>query len=556
MKEKITQLFTPKRLAFFGVFIAAICALAWVAYHNQFVINPDGVAYISIAEQYAAGNISAAVNAYWSPLLSWVMVPLLWLSLSGQEAFVVVNFLVACFILLFGSYVIFSYTKNKKAVLLFVACILPFLLHVMAAQITPDLLVVAWVLAFGALLIRISGRIMKEPSFATTVKWASILAVFGALGYVTKLYLQPVFIVTLILFCLLLVGIHYKKTTSPIRLWRTAGTLLGATVIIYGLLCLLWVLPLTLKYDHFTFGSSYAFNNGVKDLPQTRMLLAPPHEASVTAWEDPTLLIDKKEPSSKGAENGLLGSLKERAAKIYASLPSYITHVSNLWVFLFASVLATGVFILLRKAYPKQITQLSIILLVFGVYFLGYAAHGGRGNHRYQWPMLALGILLVALLCGFLWYVFQKRIRMSFAKKALFYGLIALLPLSLFIQYTPYPTETFAAQSPPDLQIAAERLQQQGKISPGSRLAASDFATATFLGYYLQMPSFGVLSPPLHIKTAEAMKQLKAYDIDYYIDVNSQPAQYFGRKNSIVYQQVLSDHCEQACTLTIVKINH
>ena len=43
----------------------------------QFWINTDATAYLSIARQYLAGEFSRAVNAYWGPLLSWLMVPLL-----------------------------------------------------------------------------------------------------------------------------------------------------------------------------------------------------------------------------------------------------------------------------------------------------------------------------------------------------------------------------------------------------------------------------------------------------------------------------------------------
>src|SRR5438045_7475715 len=38
-------------------------------------IEPDSIAYISIAREYAAGDFTDAVNAYWSPLYSWLMVP-------------------------------------------------------------------------------------------------------------------------------------------------------------------------------------------------------------------------------------------------------------------------------------------------------------------------------------------------------------------------------------------------------------------------------------------------------------------------------------------------
>lgn len=36
-------------------------------------LNPDGIAYLDIASAYARGDWNAAVNPYWSPLLSWIL---------------------------------------------------------------------------------------------------------------------------------------------------------------------------------------------------------------------------------------------------------------------------------------------------------------------------------------------------------------------------------------------------------------------------------------------------------------------------------------------------
>ncbi|HUR20374.1 MAG TPA: hypothetical protein VMZ90_06155, partial [Vicinamibacterales bacterium] len=40
------------------------------------VMNPDGIAYLDIADAYARGDFAAAINPVWSPLYSWALVPL------------------------------------------------------------------------------------------------------------------------------------------------------------------------------------------------------------------------------------------------------------------------------------------------------------------------------------------------------------------------------------------------------------------------------------------------------------------------------------------------
>lgn len=53
------------------VVAVALCALH--AYANRHLINPDGISYLDVASAYARGDFAAAVNAYWSPLYSWLL---------------------------------------------------------------------------------------------------------------------------------------------------------------------------------------------------------------------------------------------------------------------------------------------------------------------------------------------------------------------------------------------------------------------------------------------------------------------------------------------------
>ena len=54
--------------------------------YYQYQINPDGVGYIHIAEEYMGGNFYGSVNAYWGPLLSWLLMPFLYFNQSPTSA--------------------------------------------------------------------------------------------------------------------------------------------------------------------------------------------------------------------------------------------------------------------------------------------------------------------------------------------------------------------------------------------------------------------------------------------------------------------------------------
>ncbi len=58
------------RAAFWAVTAIAGFAQAWSV---RFVINPDGNSYLDIASAYLRGDYVNAVNAYWSPMYSWIL---------------------------------------------------------------------------------------------------------------------------------------------------------------------------------------------------------------------------------------------------------------------------------------------------------------------------------------------------------------------------------------------------------------------------------------------------------------------------------------------------
>ena len=50
--------------------------------YYRYQINPDGISYISVAQKYLAGDWRGAVNGYWGPLLSWLLMPFLYLGIE------------------------------------------------------------------------------------------------------------------------------------------------------------------------------------------------------------------------------------------------------------------------------------------------------------------------------------------------------------------------------------------------------------------------------------------------------------------------------------------
>ena len=76
-KNRLLNFFLPISIITFFI----ICGLLLLpAFWHK--INPDATGYIQITQLYANGQILHAINGYWSPLLSWLLVPFSWLNVD------------------------------------------------------------------------------------------------------------------------------------------------------------------------------------------------------------------------------------------------------------------------------------------------------------------------------------------------------------------------------------------------------------------------------------------------------------------------------------------
>ena len=61
------------------IWIAAVIMAAILAWTGRFFVNPDGISYLDLSDDFAAGRWSDAINAHWSPgypaLLAFWLVP-------------------------------------------------------------------------------------------------------------------------------------------------------------------------------------------------------------------------------------------------------------------------------------------------------------------------------------------------------------------------------------------------------------------------------------------------------------------------------------------------
>src|SRR6476661_7979099 len=69
--------------AAFATCVALVMTLGWIC---RFRLNPDAVRYVTLASYYKEGQLNLALSGHWSPLISWLLIPLLGLHVDPLVA--------------------------------------------------------------------------------------------------------------------------------------------------------------------------------------------------------------------------------------------------------------------------------------------------------------------------------------------------------------------------------------------------------------------------------------------------------------------------------------
>ena len=249
------------------------CAWVW-PFVRYYVDNPDSFQYISIAEHIIKGKWQFVFNGYWSPVISWLLAPLIVLFKDGIDAFKYLQIIIGLFVisqwLKLLSFV--NIPLQIKKVIGY-ACI-PFVLNFALINLTPDLLFVGILLAY---IIALVNWLEKKSD-------GSELGGYGAALYLTKSF--GLFIFVFLFFIA----------------WRMKGEFIPTYVkkkIIKSLLLIWggWIILISIHHQHFTLSESARFNltyevapvkNQIVKLPVlSGGLLPPSNSEAISAWEEP-----------------------------------------------------------------------------------------------------------------------------------------------------------------------------------------------------------------------------------------------------------------------------
>ncbi|CAN5577039.1 hypothetical protein BH09ACT4_BH09ACT4_01550 [soil metagenome] len=513
--------------------LGAIVAVVGAVQSRYILSTVDGISYLSIARQYAEGHVDAAINAYWSPWVSWLSAPfiaagigeILALDLVTAGAVIVASALFARIV----------WMRAGRNVILTVIALGTFYVFALGnlSLLTPDMLVVTWMILWVSILVEVDER-LGTASMRGRIVMGLVLGVAGTLGYFTKVYLVPVFLVTLLAW--FIARSLAARAGARRALVSSLLPIIGAAALTVVLTAAPWVGALSVTYQTLTIGSSIGVNVEAKfdpdaaDAPVGPMVLnAPPNEYAVAYGEDRTGEISSAVPSSASTPS-LAQRVSYYLSQRIEAFPYYLVRIGSIAPFA-ALTAAVVFFVLIFGGRFRGRRELALIGVTWGVYFLGYAAvtspSSRGGNARYYWPLLVLALLMAAILIPEVWrrYVAGRGRGRAIAAILAF----ALIPAGAIWQHgagegAPFSSETplsgvgylfKKAQPMREATFAAESLAPL--IPEGSKIVGSNYRAALRYAYYLHAQIYGRSAQGYRLDDPAFQSLMRDAGISYYL---------------------------------------
>ncbi len=253
-------------LLFLLLFIAG-----WPFY--QYIFDVDGIGYASVADHYAAGDWQKAVNGYWSPLHSWLILPLIKAGVSTITAFKMSNAVIACLLLLVLDRWLNRYEFSKFVTTGIYLTAVVLLLYYSYYELSADLLM--------ALLLLVYFYLLSSPGFFSNRKKNLLAAFVGAAAYLAKAYAFPFFL------------LHFSFAHLFLNKERKQFGIYMLSILIFLLCCSPWIIALHAKYGEWMIGTAGKLNMSWHLIPERNddvLFYPPPFAGAPSWWEDPWYL--------------------------------------------------------------------------------------------------------------------------------------------------------------------------------------------------------------------------------------------------------------------------
>ncbi len=377
--QKIRDFFRPPADAL--MFYLAWCLLWMFTPVRLEYYGTDTFEYITITEKIISGHWFDAINGYWGPLISWILVPFMLVIKDPIIAFKILQ-------IILGALVVITTHRLAQCAGLRGTMLRLFnmLIALMAASYallygTPDLLLLLLLLMYVLSLLTM-------PAHAV---WHGLA---GGLMFLAKAYALPFFAVHISLYYLL-----NSKNNRPqaFKKWLRSMAVL---LVMVG--C--WATLLSIKYGKFTLSHSGTYNMALVGPtlldPDWKMhpaffggLFPPANATAISAWEDPS-----QQPITHWNPLSSMNDMHHYVKVVKLNVLSfYYSHIQRQTGAVLFFVLLLHVWYTRRNGFPFH-KHMWMWLYTAAIYTSGYMLV--FPTTRYLWPVSIIFVLLLFVLCS------------------------------------------------------------------------------------------------------------------------------------------------------------
>lgn len=237
----------------------------------KYIFDVDGIGYASVAHHYLNGDWDKAVNGFWYPLHSWLVIPLLKMGLSDGAAFKISNLLISIGSLITLHILLYKTDLSEllKTCIQLISIVL--LLHYSYNELAGDILFMFIML----LLI----NLQQTADFYTNTHKNLLAGLLGACLYLSKSYGFPLFV------------IFYLTSHILFSPNKKFSKYMVTGLLPFFILSFLWMTALHWKYNTwFIDFAKYQAHLADRSSYSGTIIQPPPYNTSAAVWEDPWLV--------------------------------------------------------------------------------------------------------------------------------------------------------------------------------------------------------------------------------------------------------------------------
>jgi hypothetical protein len=462
--------------------------------HYQYIINSDGISYISIAKDYLNGNFADAVNGYWGPLFSWLLVPFLFLGstpLYTLYSTKVLSLIIGFFTIIGIKLLIsrFEIEKSTEAIILF--SLIPMILFFSFNLITPDLLVTCILIYYLYFIF--------SCKYSNKLFNGFLCGLLGALAYLSKSYALFFFLAHFILFNLIY---YFRAITKNEKRKILKNLSLG--LVVFFVISGTWIGLISAKYGEITIGTTGSYNRALVS-PQLQGLqpmyyqglLKPPNDSAISAWEDPSYLkIESWSPFESWVYfKYQISLISENTLNILNAIESFSV--------LSILIIIGGILFIIKSPQSASKNKVIYLLGTIILYSVGYGLI--LVKPRYLWLIW----ILLMLMGGYLLNLSLKNHLINNSMKKI---LLILLVFSFII--TPLNGLITGYDINKDTYQLGETLKTNYNLQ-GNIASNNQWGLTLYLVYYAKCTYYGQTKETANYN--DLKKELITNNIDYYI---------------------------------------